>query len=100
MGYTIGYILIGICCFYIIRNLYVGSIMWMGGTQIVNSYNGAFAKRPYLKIYPKTRNYYLIVLNPFWWRFLDIYQNDDDGQKIKVLWKRFNDEQKNLRKLK
>ena len=100
MGYTIGYILIGICCFYLIRNFYVGNIMWMCGVQIVSSYNGAFSKRPYLKICPKMRNYYLVVLNPLWWKFLDIYQNDDDGQKIKVLWKQFNDGQKNLRKLK
>ena len=100
MGYTIGYILIGICCFYLIRNLYVGNIMWICGTQIVNAYNRALSKRPYLMVHPKPRNYYLIVLNPFWWRFLDIYQNDDDGQKIKVLWKQFTDKQKNLGKLK
>lgn len=100
MGYIIWYILIGICCFYLIRNFYVGNIMWMGGVQIVSSYNGAIAKRQYLKIRPKMRNYYLVVLNPFWWRFLDIYQNDDDGRKIKVLWKQFSNEQKNLRKLK
>ena len=74
--------------------------MWLCGAQIVNAYNGAFSKRPHLKIYPQTRNYYLVVLNPLWWRFLDIYQNDDDGQKIKVLWKQFSNEQKNLRKLK
>ena len=100
MGYTIGYILIGICCFYLIRNFYVGNIMWICGVQVVNSYNRVFSKRPPLKIYPKTRNYYLVVLNPLWWRPLDIYQNDDGGQKIKVLWKQFNDSQKNLRKLK
>ena len=100
MGYTIGYILIGICCFYLIRNFYVGSIMWFCGERIVAAYNGAFSKQPYLKIYPKTRNYSLVVLNPFWWRFLDIYQNDNDGLKIKVLWKQFCGSQKNSRKLK
>ena len=96
----IGWILIGICCFYLLRNMYVGYIMFPAGRQIVAAYNGACEKYPFLKIYPKYRNYYLVVLNPLWWRFLDIYQDDDDGQKIKYKWKHFNDRQKNSRNLK
>lgn len=96
----IGWILIGICCFYLLRNIYVGCIMFPAGRQIVAAYNGACEKYPFLKICPKYRNYYLVVLNPLWWRFLDIYQNDDDGQKIKYKWKQFNDAQKNSRNLK
>ena len=99
MGYIIGYILIGICCFYLIRNFYVGYVMFPCGERIVMAYNTAMA-RPFLHIHPTPRNYYLLVLNPFLWRFLDIYQNDEEGQKIKVLWKRFCDSQKNSRNLK
>lgn len=100
MELTIGYILIGICCFYLLRNVWVGSIMFPAGKLIVEAYNGAFLKRPFLRIYPTYRNYYLIVLNPLWWRFLDIYKNDDDGRKIKVLWKEFCRTEKNSRNLK
>ena len=99
MGYIIGYILIGICCFYLIRNLYVGYIMFPAGVQIVKIYNGAMA-RPFLHIHPTFRNYYLVVLNPFLWRFLDIYQNDEEGLKLKALWKQFCQTQKNSRNLK
>ena len=99
MGYTIGYILIGICCFYLIRNFYVGSVMFPLGKRIVDTYNSSM-KRTYLHIHPVYRNYYLLVLNPFLWRFLDIYRNDEDGRKIKVLWKEFSELQANLRNMK
>ena len=95
----IGWILIGICCFYMVRNVYVGSIMFPAGKHIVMIYNRAVG-RPYLHIHPTCRNYYLLVLNPFLWKFLDIYINDEEGMKIKVLWKRFSDEQKNLGRIK
>lgn len=99
MGYTIGYILIGICCFYLVRNIWVGSVMFPAGRQIVEAYNCAM-RRTYLHIYPTCRNYYLLVLNPLWWRFLDIYKDDADGRKIKVLWKEFRKEEKNSRNMK
>ena len=95
----ISWILIGICCFYIIRNLYVGSIMFPAGKYIVMIYNWAVG-RPYLHIHPTCRNYYLLVLNPFLWKFLDIYISDEEGMKIKVLWKRFSDAQKNSKNFK
>lgn len=85
----IGWILIGICIFYLIRNIYVGNIMFPAANHIVQAHNLPFEKRPFLKLYPKYRNYYLIVLNPLWWRFLDVYQNDEDGRKLKYRWNRF-----------
>ena len=99
MGYTIGYILIGICCFYFIRNIWVGSVMFPVGQRIVDTYNSAM-KRTFLHIHPAYRDYYLLVLNPFLWRFLDIYQNDEDGRKIKILWKEFRKTAKNSRNMK
>jgi hypothetical protein len=96
----IGWILIGICCFYIVRNLYVGSIMFPCGYHIVAAYNGALGNRFFLKIRPKYRNYYLVVLNPFWWKFLDVYQDDEDGRKLKYKWKQFRDAQKNSKNFK
>lgn len=95
---TICWILIGVCCFYLIRNIYVGSIMFPFGKRILKIYND-MQKHFYLFITPNLRNYYLVVLNPFLWKPLDIYANDKDGLKIKILWKTFCDEQKNLRKL-
>ena len=86
----IGWVLIGICCFYIVRNLYVGSVMFPAANHIVLAHNAPFEKRPFLKVHPKHRNYYLIVLNPLWWRFLDVYQNDEDGRKLKYRWKELN----------
>lgn len=86
----IGWILIGICCFYIVRNLYVGSIMFPAASHIVQAHNAPFEKRPFLKVHPKHRNYYLVVLNPLWWRFLDVYQNDEDGRKLKYRWNELN----------
>lgn len=91
------WILIGICCFYLVRNVYIGSIMFPVGRNIVRAYNRTNVT--YLRIKPSYRNYYLVVLNPFLWRFLDIYANDKDGLKIKALWKTFKNEQKNLRKI-
>ena len=95
----IGWILIGICCFYLIRNVWVGSVMFPAGKYIVMIYNSAVGHF-YLHVHPTCRNYYLLVLNPFLWKFLDIYINDEEGMKIKVLWKRFSDEQKNLGRIK
>ena len=96
----IGWILIGICCFYLLRNFYVGSMMVPLGNQILITYNRIFEKRPYLQISPAYRNYYLLVLNPFHWHFLEIFKNDLDGRKLKVLWKECFKEAKNLRNLK
>lgn len=93
----IGWIFISICCFYIVRNFYVGSVMFPAGKHIVMIYNRSVGKF-YLHVHPICRNYYLLVLNPFLWKFLDIYINDEEGMKIKVLWKRFSDEQKKFKK--
>ena len=41
---TICWIMIGICCFYLIRNVYVGSIMFPAGKHIVMIYNHAVGK--------------------------------------------------------
>ena len=96
----ISWILIGICCFYLLRNFYVSNVMIPLGNQILNTYNRSLEKRPFLKISPAYRNYYLLVLNPFRWHFLAIFKNDHDGRKLKVLWKECSEEVKNLRKLK
>ena len=95
---TICWILIGICCFYLLRNAYVGNIMFPIGKRIVGAFND-IQKNFHSFICPTPRNYYLLVLNPFWWRFLDIYKNDEAGRKIKLLWKEFCQDMKNLRKL-
>lgn len=94
------YILIGIFCFYLVRNFYVSGVMIPLGNRILTTYNGALEKRPFLKISPTYRNYYLLVLNPFRWHFLEIFKNDHDGRKLKVLWKECFKEAKNLRNLK
>ena len=95
----VGWILIGICCFYLVRNLYVGYVMFPCGKHILMTHNDVMTVKR-LKLFPAYRNYYLLVLNPLWWRFLDIYKNDADGRKIKMLWKQFCVGQKNLRNLK
>ena len=95
-----GLIVIGILCFYLLRNFYVSVVMIPLGNKILNTYNMAFEKRPFLKISPAYRNYYLLVLNPFRWHFLEIFKNDHDGRKLKVLWKECFEEVKNLRNLK
>ena len=94
------WILIGICCFYLFRNIWVGSIMFPLGNQILTAYNGALEKRPFLKISPVYRNYYLLILNPFRWNCLEIFKNDLDGRKLKVLWKECFKEAKNFRNFK
>ena len=80
MGYTIGYIFIGICCFYLIRNLYVG-LLYIWAAEVRKKVEEdlltfeRFRKIKYgLGCVPLDfRNYYLFVLNPFWWGFIDVF---------------------------
>lgn len=76
MGYTIGYILIGICCFYLIRNIWAGSVLYpTTNRMIINIGDSMPYKRKFIYKQLTRRNYYLFVLNPFWWRLGDVFKN-------------------------
>lgn len=76
MGYTIGYILIGICCFYLIRNIWAGYVLYPVTNQmIVNIGNSMPRRREFIYEQLARRNYYLFVLNPFWWRPVDVFKS-------------------------
>lgn len=68
----IGWIGIGILFFYMIRNIWAGSWLYPLGFGFKES-----AKK-YLKIEMPFRNYYLFVLNPFWWTMPQVFKNKDD----------------------
>ena len=70
------YILIGICCFYLLRNIWVGSILYPITNQMIKSIGDNMPKRREF-IYKQLarRNYYLFVLNPFWWRLGDVFKS-------------------------
>lgn len=70
------YILIGICCFYLIRNLWAGSVLYPVTNQmIVNIGNSVPDKRQLIYRQLARRNYYLFVLNPFWWSLGDVFKS-------------------------
>ena len=96
----IWWIVIGIFCFYLLRNFYVSVVMIPLGNQILNTYNRPLEKRPFLKISPAYRNYYLLVLNPFRWHFLEIFKNDHDGRKTKSIVERMLQRSEKFKKFK
>ena len=88
---TIGYILIGILGFYLIRNIWAGSVLYPVVEYGLRTFN-----KDGFKILP-LRNYYLFVLNPFWWRFVDVFKNKNDRKLIKNAYKAVSEEMKNLK---
>ena len=88
---TIGYILIGILGFYLIRNIWVGSVLYPIAAHIAN----------YIEVNSKkklpVRNYYLFVLNPFWWHFISVFKDKRDRDLMKSVWKTVGEEIKNLK---
>lgn len=76
MGLTISWILIGICCFYLLRNIWAGSILYPVTDRMIKSIGDNMPRRREF-IYKQLarRNYYLFVLNPFWWRLGDVFKN-------------------------
>ena len=76
MGLTIGWILIGICCFYLLRNIWAGYILYPVTNKMIKSIGDSMPRRREF-IYKQLarRNYYLFVLNPFWWRLGDVFKS-------------------------
>ena len=69
------YILIGICWFYLIRNIWAGYVLYPVTNQmIVNIGNSMPYKRKFIYEQLARRNYYLFVLNPFWWSLGDVFK--------------------------
>ena len=79
------WILISICCFYLLRNIYVGSILYPITSQILeNTLNHCprDIRQKTLKHFAR-RNYYLVVLNPFWWRVADVFKEENTRRDVK-----------------
>ena len=76
---TIGYVLIGICIFYLIRNFYVGTFLYPLAARISKVFirNGGKAE---------FRNYYLFVLNPCWWSFIDVFKDVNQRELMRGVW--------------
>ena len=95
------WILIGICCFYLLRNLWAGSFLYPVATNVRNrlklfvkqQLKGVKVMLPYQWQF---RNYYLFVLNPCWWSVTDVFQ---DKEFRKVFKEGSKEAQKNLRKI-
>ena len=98
MGYTIGYILVGICCFYLIRNIWAGYVLYPVTNQMIVNIGNSMPRRREL-IYQQLarRNYYLFVLNPLWWRLEDVFKSAEIRKTYKDIMK---NAQANLRNLK
>ena len=98
MGYTIEYILIGICCFYLIRNIWAGYVLYPVTNQMIVSIGNSMPrKREFIYEQLARRNYYLFVLNPFWWRLADVFKNEE----IRKIYKEVSaNVEANLRNLK
>ena len=87
---TICWILIGVLAFYAIRNLYVGNFLYPAAGYARDGLNEGLRKyAKYVKYInfklPQGeldfRNYYLFVLNPFWWRVTDVFK-DAEWRKL------------------
>ena len=72
----IGWILIGVCCFYLLRNIWAGYILYPVTNQMIKDMGDSMPRRREF-IYKQLarRNYYLFVLNPFWWRLGDVFKS-------------------------
>lgn len=98
MGNIIGWILIGICCFYIVRNVYAGSILYPFCQEVSKIWNRNTP--PWMQIKGGYRNYYFFVLNPFWWGLLSPLKKKEERKFLSTILKAFRKGLKNLRKLK
>ena len=98
MGYTIGYILVGICCFYLIRNIWAGYVLYPVTNQmIVNIGDSMPRKRKFIYEQLARRNYYLFVLNPFWWRLADVFKSAEIRKIYKETTKNVQASLRNLK---
>lgn len=70
------WILMGIFCFYLIRIFWAGYVLYPVTNQMIKSIGDSIPKRREF-IYKQLtrRNYYLFVLNPFWWRLEDVFKS-------------------------
>ena len=88
MDIIIGWILIGILAFYMVRAYWAGYIVFPIAGKLANIWNGAVSPR--LRISADRRNFYLWVFNPFWWSWWSCFRK---GQKnvdnLKSEWKKF-----------
>ena len=70
------YILIGICCFYLLRNIWAGNVLYpVTNTMIKNIGDSMPRRRGFIYKQLARRNYYLFVLNPFWWSLGDVFKS-------------------------
>lgn len=95
MENIICWILIGICCFYLIRNFLAGYVLYPLTNQMITMYDNQLPRdvRKAIRARYARRNYYLFVLNPFWWTVVDVFKN-------KTVRKEICDMAKNLRNFK
>ena len=70
------WILIGILAFYLLRNIWVGSVLYPVTNRMIKDIGNMIPRRREF-IYKKLtrRNYYLFVLNPFWWSLGDVFKS-------------------------
>lgn len=76
MGMVICYILIGIFCFYLLRNIWAGYVLYPVTNRMIKDIGDSVPRRRAF-IYKQLarRNYYLFVLNPFWWSLGDVFKS-------------------------
>lgn len=79
------WVLIGILSFYLIRNVIAGSLLYPCAATIVRKWNET-AHRSW-RITGGYRNYYLFVLNPFWWTISSVMKEKEDAKTVKTVWK-------------
>ena len=74
---AVGWILIGFCIFYLIRNFWAGLLYRAANIDVkaVIKISGQNKKSYTIANVMPLRNYYLFVLNPFWWRLSDIFKD-------------------------
>lgn len=84
MGNIICWILIGICCFYLIRNFWAGYVLYPFTNQMITMYDNQLPRdvRKVIQARYARRNYYLFVLNPFWWTVVDVFKNKTVRKEI------------------
>lgn len=70
------WILIGICCFYLVRNMWAGSVLYPATNRMIKDIGDSMPRRrEFVYRQLARRNYYLFVLNPFWWRLGDVFKS-------------------------
>jgi len=76
---------IGICCFYILRNFYVGFLYQITDIDIkaIIKITGVKVQEICIKDLMARRNYYLFVFNPFWWRLSDVFKDKKVREQVK-----------------